>query len=95
LRSKDEKDDVTISALFGLNDTQFRDEKEDLHYAMARFFCQWLDSKGRLWDFYHAYRDHAEDDPKGTKAFAGTLATGTTPEAANAEWTHWVLSLRR
>jgi Protein of unknown function (DUF1570) len=95
LRSKDEKDDVTLSALFTMNDSQFRDVKEDLHYSMARFFCQWLDRKGKLWDFYHAYRDHAENDPKGTKAFLGTLETGMTLETANAEWTQWVLSLRR
>jgi hypothetical protein len=93
LRSKDEKDDVTLNALFAMSDTQFRDAKEDLHYAMARFFCQWLDSKAKLWEFYHAFRDHASDDPKGTKAFADTLSI--TPEAATIEWTKWVLNLRR
>src|SRR5205814_1971965 len=48
---------AAIDALFGMSDETFRDGDEDLHYAMARYACQWLDEKKALWDFYHRWRD--------------------------------------
>jgi hypothetical protein len=31
----------------------------ELHYATARFACQWLDDdRGTLWRFYRAWRQH-------------------------------------
>jgi hypothetical protein len=93
LQSKEEKDGVTLDALFAMSDETFRGNHEDLHYAMARFFAQWLDGKGKLWDFYHAYRDHVETDPRGEKAFQDTV--GSTPAEASSEWIKWVKPLRK
>jgi hypothetical protein len=61
---------------------------ENLHYAMARYVCQWLDARGQLWPFYHAWRDGVTDDPAGEKAFA--RAVGMTPAQANESWVKWV-----
>lgn len=36
---------------------------------MARYACQWLDERGKLWPFYRAWRDGVRDDPSGEKAF--------------------------
>jgi len=91
LRSPQERDQAGLVALFSLNDADFRNHDEDLHYATARYLCQWLDQQGKLWPFYQRYRDHQRDDPSGEQAFVATV--GKTPADANAEWSSWVKRL--
>jgi hypothetical protein len=91
LRSKRERAQASLPALFGMSDAVFRGELEDLNYASARYFCQWLDQKDLLWPFYQAWRDGYATDPTGEKAFAAVF--GKTPAEADAEWARWVLSL--
>jgi hypothetical protein len=91
LRSQRERAQASLPALFGMSDEVFRGGYEDLNYASARYFCQWLDQKDLLWPFYQAWRDGYAADPTGEKAFAAVV--GKTPAEANAEWARWVLSL--
>lgn len=88
MASPDEAREARVDALFGMGDEAFRDEREKLHYATARYFCQWLDAQGRLWPFYRAYRDGFAADPTGEKAFERVM--GESPSAANAAWRAWV-----
>jgi hypothetical protein len=90
LASKAEPD-ARVEALFGMSDTSFRGDKEDLHYAVARYVCQWLDEKGLLFPFYQRWRDGADEDPTGEKAF--TAVVGQSPTAATAAWTKWIAAL--
>src|SRR5207249_2811034 len=83
-------DSVRIDSLFGMNDATFRNASEDLHYALARYVCQWLDEKGWLFPFYQRWRD-AEGDPTGEKSFAAV--TGMTPAKAHNAWITWLKSL--
>ena len=82
---------VRLSALFRIGDHEFRGPNEAQNYALARYVCQWLDSKNKLWDFYHTYRDGYASDPKGTAAFAAVM--GGTPEANDIAFDHWVKAL--
>jgi hypothetical protein len=92
LASKAERDRVRIEALFAMSDDAFRKaEEEDLHYAMARYFCQWLDERGQLWGFYQTWRDGFARDPTGETAFAQVV--GMTPAQATAPWVEWVREL--
>ena len=91
LRSKSEREHARLPTLFSMNDAVFRGEREDLNYAMARYFCQWLDQQKLLWPFYQRWRDGFRDDPSGEKAFLAVV--GKTPEEADAEWTRWVRRL--
>jgi hypothetical protein len=91
LGSPKERDTTRLDALFGMTDEAFRDGDEPLHYAMARYACQWLDDGGKLWAFYHAWRDSKGDDPSGARAFASVM--GETPVEANDAWLSWVRSL--
>jgi hypothetical protein len=86
-----ERDHARLDVLFGMQDTVFRGEGEDLHYAMARYVCQWLDERGKLWAFYQRWRDTVAVDPTGEKAFKDVV--GMTPGEANAAWSKWTLSL--
>lgn len=66
-------------------------DREQLHYATARFFVQWLDRRGWLWPFYHAFRDGIATDRTGEKAFAAVV--GKTPAEANDDWEKYVRGL--
>ena len=89
--SAKEREHTTLEALFAMNDATFRDDDVSLHYAMARYACQWLDERGQLWSFYRAWRDGVRTDPTGEKAFAAV--TGQTPAQATAAWQAWVRRL--
>ena len=91
LRSKIERAHASLPALFAMSDEVFRGELEDLNYATARYFCQWLDSKDQLWPFYQRWRDNHATDPTGEKSFLAV--TGKTPAEADAEWARWAQSL--
>ncbi len=86
-----ERDDARLDRLFGMPDATFRGDKEDLNYATARYVCQWLDEKGKLWAFFQRWKDDAQNDPTGEKAFREVV--GMTPAEAHAVWSKWVLAL--
>lgn len=91
LSSAAERDEARLDRLFGMRDEHFRGKKEDLHYAQARYVCQWLDERGKLWPFFQRWRDTRDVDPTGEKAFREVV--GMTPEEAHAAWAKWTLSL--
>lgn len=86
-----EREHARLDVMFGMRDDLFRSENEDLHYAMARYACQWLDERGKLWAFYQRWRDTASTDPTGEKAFKEVV--GMSLPEANAVWSKWVLAL--
>lgn len=86
-----ERDRARLDSLFTMSDTTFRGDAEDLHYAMARYVCQWLDERGKLWPFFQRWRDNIADDPTGEKSFQAVV--GMTPTEAHAVWSKWVLAL--
>jgi hypothetical protein len=91
LRSEKEHEQASLPALFAMNDATFRNADEDLHYATARYFCQWLDHQGKLWPFYQRYRDNYATDRNGTAAFEAVV--GKSVAGANEEWVGWVKRL--
>jgi hypothetical protein len=86
-----DREGARLDALFGMSDERFRDDDESLHYAMARYVCQWLDERALLWKFYRAWRDGRADDPTGAKSFEAVV--GSTPSDANDTWVSWVRRL--
>lgn len=84
-------DAVRVEALFGMSDATFRDASEDLHYALARYLCQWLDERGWLFAFYQRWRDNVAADPTGARSFEAV--TGLTPAKAQLAWASWVRRL--
>lgn len=81
---------VRLDLLFGLlDDAAFR-SNEALHYALAREFLRWADSRHQLWPFYRLFRDGVLDDETGEKAFAAVF--GKTPADATDEFLDWIRS---
>lgn len=91
LRSAAEHEHATIAFLMRTTLSGFRDGKEDLHYAAARYLCQWLDTQGLLWPFYHRYRDSFSQDPRGEASFQAIV--GEAPAEAQPKWERWVKAL--
>lgn len=91
LQSTTEKDKARLDRLFGMKDEVFRGDNEDLHYALARYVCQWLDERGKLWPFYQKWRDNVATDPTGEKSFKEVV--GMTPAEATPVFTKWTLNL--
>lgn len=89
--STSERDRARLDRLFGMRDEAFRERGEDLNYATARYVCQWLDERGKLWPFYRRWRDRFAEDPTGEQAFKDVV--GMTPAEAHAVWAKWVLRL--
>ena len=83
--------EASLDTLFSLGDDRFRDAQESLHYALARYFCQWMDSRGELWAFYRTWRDRHVDDPSGRKTFE--QITGMTVPEATPLFARWVRRL--
>jgi hypothetical protein len=81
----------SLPALFAMSDAEFRGDDEPLHYAAARYYCQWMDGQDKLWPFYHAWRDGFAGDPTGEKAFTATM--GSPPAALDSAWVAWVKAL--
>ncbi len=93
MATPDESNEARLDTLFGMTDATFRDDREKLHYATARYVCQWLDSKGALWRFYRGWRDHVDTDPTGEKSF--TQALGMSPAQAEHVWKAWVTAISK
>lgn len=89
--SAGERDHARLDTVFGMADDVFRSDNEDLHYALARYICQWLDERGKLWPFYQRWRDTVATDPTGNKAFQEVV--GMTPTEASAAFQKWTLAL--
>lgn len=91
LDDRSEREQARLDRLFRLSDDDFRGEREDLYYSVARYVCQWLDGRGQLWPFYQRWRDTVAEDPTGEKAFVAI--TSMTPTAAHELWRRWARAL--
>ncbi len=91
IRSPSERPKAKLSRLFQLGDDEFRGASEDLYYALARYFCQWLDQRGELWKFYRLWREQAEKDPTGEASFL--KVTGKAPADFDQDFQRWALRL--
>lgn len=91
LSSAKEGDFVRVENVLALEDRAFFARDVDLHYALARFLCQWLDERGQLWPFYAKWRGSAAQDPEGVAAFREVV--GESPEDATQAWRAWAKGL--
>lgn len=86
-----ERREARLDRFFTMPEDEFREHHEDLHYAAARYVCQWLDQNGKLWPFYQAWRDDYENDKTGEKAFQKVV--GKAPAEVHDAWERWVRAL--
>ena len=84
---------LRLKDLVATSDAEFRGENMDANYAVARYFCMYLQEKKLLRKFYKKFRDHAKEDPTGTKFLVEVL--GKDLDTVQDEWHAWVRALGR
>ena len=92
LAAREQRQLVDLVRLFALSDVEFRGDQESLNYALARYFCQWLDEQQQLWPFYRGWRDDYQNDASGVVSFA--RVTGLQPGEATPKFLRWLRALK-
>jgi hypothetical protein len=68
-----------------------RTEEEAVHYAHARYFCLYLQSRNLLEPFYRKFRHTAELDPTGIQALSEVLQLDSM-ETIERDFRSWLLN---
>lgn len=82
----------SLSAL--IQEKDFRGRQEGINYAQARYFCMYMQRQGVLADFYHAFRNNRDRDPRGARTALG-MFPGKTWQQLDQDFQAWVLTLNR
>lgn len=90
-RARREKREVPLQALMETSADEFYGDERGVHYAMARYFCLYLQRQKLLDRYYKEFRATAAADPTGMTA----LVRVTRKSLANfeAEWRSWIAEL--
>lgn len=73
--------------------TEFYNKDRGTNYAQARYLCYYLQEKGLLTKFYHAFYAARAEDPTGYKTLQSVLGKKDM-HAFQQEWEGYVLKLR-
>ena len=82
----------SFKELTATTDRQFYQEDPGTNYAQARYLCYWLQERGSLVRFYHAFRDGCKDDPTGYETLKKTVGSDDM-DAFKKKWEAFVLKL--
>ena len=72
---------------------QFYNEDRGTNYSQARYLCYYLQEKGLLVKYYHAFVKNSRTDPTGYATLQKTLGAKDMP-AFQKGWEKWVTGLR-
>lgn len=81
----------SIHTLLSTTSDEFYNADYD-SYAFARYLIMYAQERGVLFDFYHQFRD-AADDPTGEKTLMTVLGVDDL-DAFQKTWEKWVLAIR-
>src|SRR6185295_17383769 len=83
----------SFETLCGTSLNGFYDRDPGTNYAQARYLCYYLQERGLLTKFYHAFREYADDDRTGYETLLLILAEEDA-DAFRKRWETFVLDLR-
>ncbi len=83
----------SFKQLCGTSRREFYQEDPGTNYAQARYLCYYLQEKGLLRTYYHAFVKNAEEDPTGYKTLQKVLKREDL-DAFKADWEKYVMRLR-
>jgi hypothetical protein len=63
------------------------------NYGIARYLCQYLQSKGKIEEYYRHFRSNFEADPTGITSLRAVLGVDSM-DVIQKEWLAWVKGLR-
>lgn len=79
--------------LCGTSTREFYDRDPGTNYSQARYLCYYLQQKGLLRKFYHAFHNGATDDPTGYQTLQNVLGSPNM-DAWRKDWELFVMGLR-
>jgi hypothetical protein len=83
----------SFQAMTSTTTHEFYNEDRGTNYAQARYLCYYLQKKGLLTKFYHAFFAARVEDPTGYKTLQSVLGKKDM-DAFKKEWEAYVLKLR-
>ena len=72
---------------------EFYNEDKGTNYAQARYLCYYLQERGLLAKYYHAFHKNADDDPGGYQTLVDILGEEDML-AFKHRWEEWVMELK-
>ena len=72
---------------------QFYNEDRGTNYSQARYLCYYLQEKGLLVKYYHAFAKNRKTDPTGYATLQKTLGVTDVPKFQK-QWERWVVALK-
>ncbi|MBW2260694.1 MAG: hypothetical protein JRG91_01880 [Deltaproteobacteria bacterium] len=82
----------SFKKLTSMDENQFYNEDKGTNYSQSRYLLLYLQEKGLLVDYYHAFRENADEDPDGYETLEKTLGVDDMA-AFKVKWESWVLAL--
>ena len=84
----------TFEWLTSRTDEQFYGADPGTNYAEARYLCYYLQQRGMLVDYYHAFYEARAEDPTGYRTLLRVL--GVEADAHfERDWSSWILGLKQ
>jgi len=84
----------TFVWLTSRTDDQFYGEDPGTNYAEARYICYFLQQRGLLVDYYHAFYEARAADPTGYATLLRSLGV-EDEKKLERDWSGWVLGLKQ
>ncbi len=84
----------TFQSLCSTTTRQFYDDDRGTNYGQARYLCYYLQERGLLVKYYHAFRKNAAKDPTGYDTLKTILGERDMP-AFQKRWQEYVMKLKR
>ena len=82
----------SFKTLTSMDDETFYTKDKGTNYAQSRYLLLYLQEKGLLVDYYHAFRKASGEDPTGYSTLVETLGVEDMG-AFQKKWEAWVLAL--
>ena len=83
----------SFKTMCGTTRQQFYNEDKGTNYSQARYLCYYLQEKGLLAKYYHAFVKNAKTDPTGYKTLQEILDADDMAKFQK-NWQRWVMALR-
>ncbi|MBN2578104.1 MAG: hypothetical protein JXB10_03855 [Pirellulales bacterium] len=88
-----EKRVPSFKTLCGTTTEEFYEKDKGTNYAQARYLCYYLQQRGLLRKYYHAFRKNCRKDPTGYETLQQVLGRRDMDRFQD-EWSQFVLKLR-
>ncbi|MCD4824970.1 MAG: C39 family peptidase [Phycisphaerae bacterium] len=87
------KKTISLKKLAHTTTAEFYGPGSDVHYAMARYLCYYLQENGKLRKYYHAFYKNRKADPTGYKTLVEILGKPDM-EKFQKNWQAWCMKLK-